>query len=61
MKHRLVYMFVIIGLVSLISGCFGGGGGIPGTHTASGYVRDFEGRGIEGVTLNFSRGFTRCH
>jgi hypothetical protein len=56
-KHLLVYMFVIISLVSLISGCFGGGGSIPGAYTVSGFVRDSEGRGIEGAILDFSQGF----
>lgn len=55
-KHLLVYIFVMISLVSLISGCFRGGGSIPGAYRVSGFVRDSEGRGIEGVTLIFSGG-----
>ncbi len=56
-KYRLPHMFVAIALIFLVSGCFGKSRTTHGTYTASGFVRDSEGRGIGRVTLGFSGGF----
>lgn len=57
-KYSIVGAFLLvlslIFLVGLISGCGGVG---QDTYNVSGQVLDNEGDGIEGVSLNFSRGF----
>jgi hypothetical protein len=56
-KHRLVYVLITIAIVFSVSGCFGRSGTTPGTYTASGFVRDSDGNGIDSVILGFSGGF----
>lgn len=56
-RHRLAHLLVAVVLVALVSGCFGRSGTVPGTYTASGFVRDSDGAGIDKVTLGFSGGF----